>query len=73
METQRACDCCGYPTETKTYHTGIPRQNFDLCVVCASTHLSKAVTYPDQCGDGDIRKAIGWIANKLLEEIRSKP
>ena len=40
-----------------------------LCEVCASTMLSTALFYPDQCPDPVLYQALGWIANKLLEKL----
>lgn len=71
------CECCGYWAATSVFeghaeglHALEKRETY-LCEVCSSTHLSLAVTYPSQCPDARLWMSIGWIANRILDEIRS--
>lgn len=66
------CDNCGYKTKVEKHHEGNPAQTYELCRVCASTHLSKAVTYPEQCPDPNLYKSIGWVVNLVLDELNQK-
>lgn len=71
------CDCCGYEAATLDFDChaeglrGLDRKTTTLCEVCASTHLSKSVNYPSQCPDQQLWQSIGWIANRILDEIRA--
>ena len=69
------CFCCGYAAATYAFdderHRG---HKMELCEVCSSTHLSTSVQYPDSVSY-ELRKlfgAVGWIANKLLDEIKDR-
>lgn len=42
-----------------------------LCQVCADTFLSYAVIYPGRVEDACLYRSIGWIANRILDEIRT--
>jgi hypothetical protein len=65
------CECCGYLAPVDKFYEGPNRRLMYLCEVCSSTYLSQAVAYPQQCPDPTLYKSIGWIANRLLSEIRS--
>lgn len=71
------CHCCGYAAPLTEYknsmgrYLGIP-ESYMLCKVCAATFLSHSVTYPQLYGqDHNLFSSVGWIANRLLEEIGS--
>ena len=67
------CDCCGYEgVELEAYAgaSGQERRGFLLCEVCAHTPVSSAVIYRSQCADPKTLQSLGWIANKILEEVR---
>src|ERR1035438_829100 len=72
------CACCGYPAPLKEYRTLVPnapgdtREAHRFCEVCAGTFLSHCITYAGLYGsERHLWGSIGWIANRLLEEIRS--
>ncbi len=66
------CDNCGYPAALGDF-TPLqvpPSTKAHLyCEVCAKTFLSVATDYPSQCPDSKLYQAVGWVANKILEEI----
>jgi len=68
------CHNCDSPVPTMdaTGHHHNERLNGEvyLCEVCASSMLSTALFYPDQCPDPLLYQAVGWIANRILEEIK---
>ena len=71
------CDNCGHgQAKTKAFSVwcaGKPAQaERHYCEVCSTTHLSKATDYPSQCLDVNLYRAIAWIANELLQEIRRR-
>lgn len=73
----RECDSCHYPARLSLFkgmHTDYPHEptkDVHLCEVCASTFISNAtVCFPSQHSEHDLYKSLGWIANKLLDEIR---
>jgi len=73
-ESPEECDNCGYQTKLERYEEATWRDKrgvFWFCEICANTHLSKAAQYPAQCSDVMLYKSIGWIANRLLDEIRT--
>lgn len=41
-----------------------------LCKVCRSTFIGNAYFWPAQYENAEVLRTLGWIANKLLEEIR---
>lgn len=65
------CDCCNYPAKTLKVYTGDTRkQSCTFCQVCASTFFSHCITYPEFYGkDRYLWASLGWIANKMLDEI----
>jgi hypothetical protein len=65
------CKNCGYITDLATYPKmgGTDEVNW-FCEVCAGTFLGRATEYPHQLADPLLYKSIGWIANRLLDEIR---
>lgn len=67
------CRNCDYPVATMDATDSCTMACHDgdiyLCEVCASTMLSTALFYPDQCSDPVLHQAVAWIANKLLEEL----
>lgn len=70
------CHCC----DTQDIHClqtniiGIPRhgqkQKYYFCKVCANSFIANAFLYPETRSNADVIKAIGWITNQLLKEIR---
>lgn len=79
-EEPEQCACCGYPAKVLTEYRGPCTTNdvmgengrIKLCEVCAATFLSNCVVYPSLYGEHrDLFSSIGWIANKILDEIRS--
>jgi len=65
------CDNCGYETQLTCYrgtHPATDRHWF--CEVCASSYLSHATVYRSQCQDPRLHRSLGWIANRILDEIR---
>ena len=66
------CFCCGYAAPLAKFEdrntTGEPNW---FCEVCGSTFLSLAVTRPVEYRDDSLYRSIGWIANKILDEIRA--
>jgi len=74
-EPPEECDNCGYETKVERYEEPVrsvcKEDVFWLCEVCANTHLSKAIQYPAQCSAAMLYKSIGWIANRLLDEIKT--
>lgn len=66
------CGNCGYPVAVTTYEIR-PGEDILLCEVCYSTHLGAASIYGDcACDLPKMFKAMGWIANKILTEIKPK-
>lgn len=65
------CGNCGYETELFEVRKlgGTDEVNW-FCEVCAGTFLGRATEYPHQLADPLLYKSIGWIANRLLDEIR---
>ena len=51
----------------KSKHITNPK-DMTLCEICSHTHLSSCMTNPHK--DSYLYKAIGWIGNRILEEIR---
>lgn len=68
------CDCCGYSAPLKEFK-GIPQlgepKTSKFCEVCASTLLSNDYLRRSPEIPNALRYSLGWIANKILEEIRS--
>ena len=64
------CDNCEYETDLTYYSVPPGCDGAWLCEVCASTFLGKATQYPRQVEDPLLYRSIGWIANRLLDEIR---
>jgi len=80
-ESPGECECCGFRgIPLKNYRgEGTERwaegnhDDFWFCEVCASTYLAHTVLYPDLYGDrSKLFKSLGWIANRILQEIRHK-
>ncbi len=67
------CECCEYPAPVHEFDIGLPVRKAQLCEICSGTHLSIAVTYPDQCPDDRIYKALGYIGNMILEAVARNP
>lgn len=68
------CDACkfeGIPVKAYT-DTGVDNkpQTLMLCEVCASTLIGTAARYPALYPDLKFYRTIGWIANKILTEMR---
>ena len=76
MEKRKECDCCGYETGTRAVElhvrtgTGYGYKQYELCDICFSTFISNAIS-SESVDDGQayILKSLGWIANKILEEL----
>jgi hypothetical protein len=68
------CDNCGYFTEVEKYRKPDFRDEGrnSFCLICASTLLSTATTYPRQVIDVKLYQSIGWIANHLADLIRER-
>ncbi len=66
------CDSCGYFTEVKVSETGPPaNREALLCDICSSTLIGKAHFWPQKyMNESRILQTIGWIGNRLIEEIR---
>jgi hypothetical protein len=74
------CQCCEYETDLTAYSAEVGpaphlrvRREIWLCEVCASTPLSQAYERPDTVEDPGLYRALGWIANRILKEIRRAP
>jgi hypothetical protein len=67
----RECECCQYPTECEEYSDPVAGPSM-LCEICASTYLSKPFLFPRHYDEDTklLSQSIGWIANKIIEEIR---
>lgn len=62
------CENCEYDTLLVCYwRDGESRW---YCEVCASTSLSRATHRPAMVEDPELCKSIGWIANRILDEVR---
>jgi hypothetical protein len=66
------CDCCHYEAaDLESYKTGMGEGDKRLCEFCANTFLSSIVENPAHYEtDPALARSIGWIANRLLDEIR---
>jgi hypothetical protein len=69
------CDCCGFRTRTKKYEKDWTREEpkpkkMDLCDLCANTYAGNTLQYPRD--NADILKAICYVGNSIIEEIRKK-
>jgi hypothetical protein len=69
------CHCCGVdgiPIAKFTYHQFHPQRGEDyyLCEICASTHFSKAINWPQQISDPTLYQSIAGGFSILLKEIR---
>ena len=64
------CACCGYCTQVSRFPGNGGGEDLWLCEICSSTRLSMSVRYPGQCVDIHLNRSVGWIANKILDEIR---
>lgn len=67
------CDCCHYEGRVADFPQtlcGSGRRDLVLCEVCATTYLSIATKYPNQCSDPQLYKSIAVLGNMLLEAIR---
>lgn len=68
------CDNCEYPAKLMEYSgkTVEPEGPLAFCEVCYRTYLHRAVVYPRQYGDQrPLWASIGYIANMILDELRS--
>lgn len=62
---QSECSFCGYETKLESYpHESLANTEVELCDVCARTFLNASC-------DRLLAQSIGYIANLLLDEIRS--
>lgn len=65
----RECACCGYETSCRSYDAGgLTSRRLWFCEVCASTFLT--LIYRDKGADARLARSIGWIANKILDELK---
>lgn len=72
----RECDSCSYPAPLRKFD-GVDcddnqKHDFYFCEICASTRISLAREYPSRFPTPEryILQSIGWVGNKILEEIR---
>ena len=66
------CECCHTEEiEVTDYPARIASAEARLCEVCAHSMLGHSVEYPRQWPPGlpYVATALGWIANRLLNEI----
>jgi len=71
----KQCDCCGYPaplTEFRTSTVSHKRgSTFLRCEICDSTAIGIAFEFPHQYeGQAETLRVIGYVANRILDEIR---
>lgn len=67
------CDCCQYEGRVADFPKTLCAsglRDLVLCEVCATTYLSIAEKYPNQCSDPQLYKSIAVLGNMLLEAIR---
>lgn len=70
---QIGCESCGYLAPLGEFKdmTGLEhRKTHYFCEICSSTHISKTVVYPKQFVDVKLAQSLGWIANRIIDEIR---
>jgi len=68
------CFACKYPgdvAEFKNMDTEYGKKDLILCEFCATTHLGTSFSFPFD-KDRQLHQSIGWIANRLLDEIRKR-
>ena len=71
----QSCCCCEYPAPLAEFESNceggasMELRKFQLCKICANTHLSTAVIYPSGCNDIYLYKAVAWIGNYLIDHI----
>ena len=64
------CECCGFATKLGEFRQQHPNTGTNLfCEVCSSSHLSLAETHPWAASDPLLYRSLGWIANRILQEI----
>ena len=69
------CDSCGYPAPLSEFTmstVGLLRgQKAMLCEICAKTAIGQAYEFPHQYeGQDATMRAVGYVANRILDEIR---
>lgn len=64
---RHGCDCCQYKAPLVPFVEG--KQTHYLCEVCYSTYLSYAILYPSPDTDRHLYCSVGWIANRLLDQM----
>jgi len=75
--SEAECGFCHYETHCSNYPVDYGKYQFSerwLCEVCAGTPLSRQMLYPtgsEYEGLSVLGPAIGWIANRILDEIRA--
>ena len=70
------CECCEYPAPVYLFErtmTSRGTRALNLCEVCSSTHLAVAEKYPMQVSDGQLYRAIGWVANHIISKLPQPP
>jgi len=72
----RTCDSCDYPAPvhelTAMRQPGQSRgDTLTLCEICAKTQIGVALEFPHYYeGQAETLRALGYVANKILDEIR---
>lgn len=67
----KECSNCSYVTDVKYYRmTSEETSGLWLCEVCAETSLHLASWLPDGIDRPGLFRSLGWIVNRLLDEIR---
>lgn len=67
------CDSCGFKDIETRQYTGRADIKGDTrwyCIVCASTLIGNAATYPEQHPNNDVLRSLGWCTNAILKLIR---
>lgn len=73
-EVDVVCYSCHYPAQVAIFEgvdTEDGKKDIALCEVCASTHIGTTYCYPSRHGGRYAFQSLGWIANKILDEIRN--
>lgn len=75
INREEGCHCCGVdnvPVAKFTHSNFHPQKGEDyyLCEICAQTHFSKAINWPEQISDPALYRSIAAGFSILLREIR---
>lgn len=68
----RRCDSCGYPAALREYDAGFRAgKTVMLCEICEKTEIAQAYKTPSQYESEIVSlRTIGYVANRILDEIR---